>query len=176
MVENRIADDNKVTEKDLVFYYSREKRLEKASPRVQALYDDQPKKRLALFSSLVDSKPKALLFTSIVVICLLILFLTYLAPQGSSADIGSNGIAVSALKYDGVTFIVLKKTRLKNDAWAGLVDMNVSAGGAASYNRAVFFSDEQTEEFRFSLPYESDELLFSLQAGPDTLNIRIRPE
>jgi hypothetical protein len=60
---------------DLVFHYSRERRLSRASPRVRALYENTPKPRFGLFSSLVDTKPKAMLFAAIVLICLIILLL-----------------------------------------------------------------------------------------------------
>ncbi|MDR1363876.1 MAG: hypothetical protein LBJ35_07520 [Spirochaetaceae bacterium] len=71
----RPVDDSKLTQNDVVFYYSREHRLKKASPRVRALYEDPPKQkpRFGLFRSLVDTKPKAMLLSIIVVISLVIL-------------------------------------------------------------------------------------------------------
>ncbi|MDR0383399.1 MAG: hypothetical protein LBH50_05375 [Spirochaetaceae bacterium] len=61
---------------DIVFHYSREHRLKKASRRVRAMYEDTPKKpRFGLFSSLVDSKPKAILFAAIVLFCVIVLLL-----------------------------------------------------------------------------------------------------
>jgi hypothetical protein len=71
----RPVDDAKLTEHDVVFYYSRESRLEKASPRVRALYENTPKRRFGLFSVLVDTKAKATLFIIIVVICLFLLLM-----------------------------------------------------------------------------------------------------
>jgi hypothetical protein len=65
------ADDDA----DIVYYYSRERRLGRASPRVRALYKETPKPRFGLFSSLVDSRPKAMLFATIVLICVIILLL-----------------------------------------------------------------------------------------------------
>jgi hypothetical protein len=60
---------------DIVFHYSRERRLDKASPRVRALYENTPKPRFGLFSSLVDTKPKAMLLAAIALICVIILLL-----------------------------------------------------------------------------------------------------
>ncbi|MDR2659745.1 MAG: hypothetical protein LBC27_07140 [Spirochaetaceae bacterium] len=77
----RPADDSKLTERDLVFYYSREHRLKKASPRVRALYEntEKPKSRLGgFFGSLVDTKPKAMLLIVIAVISVLILLFSNL--------------------------------------------------------------------------------------------------
>jgi hypothetical protein len=68
---DRAPDDGE----DIVYYYSRERRLKRASPNVRALYENTPKPRFGLFSSLVDTKPKAMLFTAIALICVIILLL-----------------------------------------------------------------------------------------------------
>ncbi|MDR2795251.1 MAG: hypothetical protein LBB47_00895 [Spirochaetaceae bacterium] len=78
----RPVDETKIGEHDLVFYYSREHRLKKASPRVRSLYENVPKPRFGIFSSLFDTKPKAMLLIVIVVICLLSLFLPFLRGGG----------------------------------------------------------------------------------------------
>jgi hypothetical protein len=69
------VDDTKISEHDLVFYYSREHRLKKASRVVRSLYEDVPRRRFGLFTSLVDTKPKAMLLILIAAVCLLCLFL-----------------------------------------------------------------------------------------------------
>jgi hypothetical protein len=74
----RPVDDAKISARDLVFHYSRERRLEKASPRVRALYENVPKRRFGFFTSLVDTKPKAMLLIVIAAVCLLALFLPHL--------------------------------------------------------------------------------------------------
>ncbi|MDR2444757.1 MAG: hypothetical protein LBD44_02310 [Spirochaetaceae bacterium] len=71
------VDDTKISEHDLVFYYSREHRLKKASRNVRALYDDVPRRRFGIFASLVDTKPKAMLLIVIAAVCLLYLFLHF---------------------------------------------------------------------------------------------------
>ncbi|MDR2097963.1 MAG: hypothetical protein LBP37_05525 [Spirochaetaceae bacterium] len=69
------VDDSKLTERDIVFYYSREHRLKKASARVRDLYENTPKRRFGIFSVLVDTKAKAMLFIVIVAVCLLLLLM-----------------------------------------------------------------------------------------------------
>jgi hypothetical protein len=73
------VDDTKISEHDLVFYYSRERRLEKASPRVRALYENVPRRRFGFFASLVDTKPKAMLLIVIAAVCLLALFFPFIS-------------------------------------------------------------------------------------------------
>jgi hypothetical protein len=69
------VDETKLTERDLVFYYSQERRLKKASRRVRELYDNVPKRRFGFFSVLVDTKAKAMLFIVIVAICIMLLLM-----------------------------------------------------------------------------------------------------
>ncbi|MDR2343372.1 MAG: hypothetical protein LBD86_02425 [Spirochaetaceae bacterium] len=74
----RPVDESKTGEHDLVFYYSREHRLKKASRLVRSLYENVPVRRFGFFTSLVDTKPKAMLLIVIVAVCLLCLFLPVL--------------------------------------------------------------------------------------------------
>ncbi|MDR1149127.1 MAG: hypothetical protein LBK66_10905 [Spirochaetaceae bacterium] len=78
----RPVDDAGIGPNDITYYYSREHRLKKAGPRVRALYEDaqKPKRRFALFRSLVDTKPKAMLLTAIVIISIVILLFSILLP------------------------------------------------------------------------------------------------
>jgi hypothetical protein len=69
----RPVDDSKVTEHDIVFYYSRERRLEKAGDRVRALYEYTPKRRFGFFGVLVDTKAKAMMLIVIIAICIFLL-------------------------------------------------------------------------------------------------------
>jgi hypothetical protein len=62
---------------ELPFYYSREDRLAKASKEVRALYTGKPL-RFSLLRPLIGSKPRAMLFFSILVLCAAILLLSYL--------------------------------------------------------------------------------------------------
>jgi hypothetical protein len=76
----RPVDDAKLTEHDVVFYYSRERRLEKAGARVRSLYENTPKRRFGLFRALVDTKSKAALLIIIVAICLFLLLMPLVTP------------------------------------------------------------------------------------------------
>jgi len=193
-----MGNDNN-EESELIFHYNRARRLEKASQRVRDLYD-KPIKKPTLFSSLTDSKPKAAMFTVIVAMCLLILFFTFLMPA-KNTSLGGNSVAVSAMRYNGSTFIVLKKEAQKKEAYTGIVSVqsvgggnsggvNVNAenaagggesaggggGGEKIYNNTIVFSDVKSEEFRWTLPFESPALKIFLQAGPDSISVDVKSE
>ncbi|MDR2602388.1 MAG: hypothetical protein LBC53_08075 [Spirochaetaceae bacterium] len=183
VVENRLVDESKVSEKDLVFYYSRARRLAKAPPQVRALYENQPPKRFNIFRSLVDSKPKAFLFTAIIIMCLVILFMTYLMPDSGKTDVMGNLVEVSAMRYSGSTFIVLKKSAdVKKSFYTGLVDVIVYSDSsdlretARKTTMQIVWTDLPQEEFRFSVPFENSQILVSLQIGADVANFTVNPE
>jgi hypothetical protein len=44
------------------------------------------------------------------------------------------------------------------------------------FSHRVFFSLENAEEYRFALPFDSDELVMVLQSETTSLNLKLRPE
>ena len=180
-VETRAVDETKAASNELVFYYSREKRLAKAPPEVRALYEKQPQRRFGMFRSLTDTKPKALLFTTIVVMCLMILFMTYLLPDGAKARIEGNTLAFSAMRYGGSSFVVIKKTAAGTSAYTGFVDITVygqdgTTEPAPSAQKRIVWTEQKKEEFRFSVPFESPTLLVYMQAGPESASFTVKSE
>ncbi|MDR2510609.1 MAG: hypothetical protein LBC77_08205 [Spirochaetaceae bacterium] len=158
---------------EIKYYYNREERLAKASPRVRALYEDMPKRRFALFSSLTDSKPKAAMFISIVVMCLLILFVTYLQPSGGTS-LSGNELSAEVTRSAGISFIVLEKSAVSAAAWTGIAKVTVMAGEGDNTriaSRELVFTKEKKEEFRWSVPFEGRELLVLVQAAGKSASI-----
>jgi hypothetical protein len=162
----------------LYFYYNRDERLEKASERVRALYANAPRRHFSLLSSLTDSKPKAALFVSIIVMCLMILFVTYLVPHSGTALAG-NRVTAQAMRFNGSCFIVLKKEIAGSSVWQGPVDVAVSNPDlpeTRTFSRQIVFTSEKIEEFRWSVPFEAHQLFFFLQCGNETISFRIFSE
>jgi hypothetical protein len=77
--EARPVDSAKLSENDLVFYYSREHRLKKAGARVRALYDDAKKPHKRLFVP-EEKKPALVTFLVIIAVCILLLLFLKFAP------------------------------------------------------------------------------------------------
>ncbi|MDR0554584.1 MAG: hypothetical protein LBG76_07290 [Treponema sp.] len=183
---------------ELVFYYSRSRRLEKASEAVRRMNDLSPVPRQGLFRTLVATKSRALLFISIMLISAAILVMSLLDTGGSTGGItggstggttgavlGGNRLVFSAMNYGDAAFIVIKKTAQETDAYTGIVDMGVSipltkeaesrgAAAPAEFMRIVF-TGEAEEDFRFQVPFTGEELLISMRAGENRLNYRIKP-
>ncbi|MDR2468397.1 MAG: hypothetical protein LBD22_05500 [Spirochaetaceae bacterium] len=174
--ETRPANGNARNEHELQFYYNRDARLAKASERVRALYDGQPKRKIAFFSSLTDTKPKAAMFISIVVMCLMILFISNMTSGGNDGNLAGNTISAHVMRYNGASFIVLKKQRLRADAWADIVDISMARPDAEKSklsSKQIVFTTAETEEFRWTLPFETPRLIFFLSAGNDTQRLAV---
>jgi hypothetical protein len=166
----------------LVFYYSRARRLERASPAVRALNEASPERRPGLFKTLTATKGLTFLFIS-VVLSVAILYLGVFLRRDRAQALGGNSLSFSALRFEGSSYIVLKKSAPPNkEAYAGVVDMAISAaektgtGNPPLANRSVIFSTEAEEEFRFVVPFEAPELLILLRVGEEYGNYKVKAD
>jgi hypothetical protein len=181
---------NKAAEENLVFYYSRERRLEKAPQAVKDLYDkSKTVRRFNLLGPLVADKPRATVFFTIILMCVAIVIVSLVNKTGGSYSLDGNSILITGTKFEGATIVVLTKTVKKNSdrAYTGSVDIAVScpvSGGVVSgenddstvfYHR-IFFSMEPKEEYRFAVPFDSPEQLLILQTEKSALQIKFKPE
>jgi hypothetical protein len=177
--DTREINEANTPEAGLHFHYNREERLARATDRVRALYDGTAQIKHGFFHSLVDSKPKATMMTVIVIMCLLILFMTYLYPSDGRL-LDGNALSCSAMRYDNACFIALTKERKHKNAYTGLVSITVSptsGRASASATHAVVFTDAPNEDFRWSFPLaslgEARELQFVAEAGNQTASFHV---
>ncbi|MDR3166799.1 MAG: hypothetical protein LBT93_02555, partial [Treponema sp.] len=139
-------------EQEPVFYYSRARRLERASPAVRELNDTTPVKPPGIFRTLTATKPLSLLFMSIVTVVIVFFIASFFSRRDDRPVLGGNSLTLSAMKFEGSTYLVMKKhTRKKTEAYTGIVDIAVSvyvkareeySGELPLTNRSVFFSPE----------------------------------
>jgi len=168
---------------ELVFYYNRERRLEKAPQIVKDLYANPVKKqnRLNLLRPLIADKPRAMLFVTILVLCAVILVLSLLGYFSNSYSLEGNKIEISGNAFEGTTLVVLRKTVNSKTAYTGTVDIAVSVPVQPDeemplfYHR-VYFTLEQEEVYRFVVPFDSPELLMVVQTEKSNLQIKFKPE
>jgi hypothetical protein len=187
---NHPLTEKKAREDELVFYYSREQRLAKAPPSVQALYDETPRKRFGLFRVLTATRPLAMLFASIMILCAFILVISLIGRSGGLSGsryiLSGNRLAVTAVQFQDETIVVMVKTAQdEKTAYTGPVDIAVSPASAESdpadypvFIHQVFFSLNSREEYRFSLPFTAEKLVMVLQGGgeKDTAQFTVKVE
>jgi len=182
---------NPAAEENLVFYYNRERRLEKSPQAVRDLYAEK-KTGFNLLRPLIADKPRATVFFTIIFMCAAIIIVSIVTKTGGAYSLEGNRIEVSGTRFEGATIVVLTKTVKKNavNAYTGAVDVAVSYpvdGGANSANSGagedypvfyhrVFFSMETVEEYRFAVPFDAPEQILILQTEKNTLQIKYKPE
>jgi hypothetical protein len=176
-------------EEQLTFYYSRDRRLEKAPQAVKDLYRETPPPRFNLLRPLIGSKPRAMMFGSIMLMCAAILVLSVLGYFSDTYDLAGNRLSIQAARYEGALMVELKKTIKKGilvssgEAYTGVVDLAVSPVARIGQDSALpvfyhrlFFSLEKAEEYRFSVPFDCEELVLVLQTEKNTLSLKIKPK
>ena len=181
--------DNKNDEdpyKDPVFYYSRERRLKRASQRVQALYDGKSI-RPSLSKSLFATKGNVLVFISIFLVFAFVMgnrFSGRAREQG--IRFGGNNLAVTVFSIEETQFLGIVKTiPASGEFYTGPVDIAVSPVLPRSkegeeqplpkiYTHRVVFSSIESETYRLSLPFEGNDFLVLFSTEHEQRSVRLR--
>ena len=189
----QLSKKNQEEEGKPTFYYSREARLAKAPQAVRDMYNQKkPRSRFNLIGPLVDTKGKAILFFTIILICAALLLISILDP-GGAYNLEGNRIMVQAVKYEGTIIVLIKKSLAKKrfgkpiaGAYTGTVNIGASVPQTVSngediepstiFMHRIFFTAHDREEFRFTLPFESDSVIMVLQTEKNQLNIKVNVE
>jgi len=178
----------KVQGEEVVHHYNRERRLEKAPQAVRELYVEQPRRRLGFFFSLLGTTPNRMLFGTIVLLCLMMLMLSLFGFTGDSRELEGNILSVKGKKYDGVILIEVRKVPRKDkiarhiNAYTGPVDVAVLGAGkkdidksqADIYYHRIFFTNDQEEQYIFTVPFEQNELGFVFRTEKKSLTMTVK--
>jgi len=168
---------------ELIFHYNRERRLERAPQAVRDLYAEKKPARFSLLKPLITGKPRAMLFFTIVALCLIILALSFFGYFDASHVLEGNKIAVKGTIFEDTVIIIVKKTTgKKKSAYTGAVEIAVSPAVKNEgddyqvFYHKIFFSDENEETYRFAVPFDSQELIIVMQTEKSSLNFTMKPE
>ncbi|MDR2394521.1 MAG: hypothetical protein LBD93_10270 [Treponema sp.] len=185
----------KPLDRELVYYYSREHRLARASPAVREMNRDIPKTRPSLFGSLTSNRAYTLLFISIIVCTGFgFIFSKMSSPQKAPVSpiqrtsLGGNILKVSAQRFSGTTYLQITKTAPDTGAYTGAVDMALTpvdllpseieyAESPPVIRYRIFFNADAEETYGFSLPFEAPQIVILLQTEQDErISIQVKPE
>ena len=181
----RLSNENSNPD-ELVFHYNRERRLEKAPQAVRDLYIEKPRRRFAIFRSLTDSRPKAILFLSIVVICIMIFILAQIGLLSSNYNLEGNQLSIEAVQYEGLLIMSLRKSTGNrvfsriNPPYTGAVNIAVMPSSNINPENAffhrVFFTQDVEELFRFTIPFNAAQLTVIVQTENRIVTATVWPE
>ncbi|MDR0410941.1 MAG: hypothetical protein LBH75_03075 [Treponema sp.] len=168
-----------VSDRDTIFHYSRTQRLKRASRDVKDLNNGVVRKP-SVFGIFRSSKSHGVLFMSIIILCA---FITIIAKvSDNSYKLDGNKLTVSAMRYEGATFLVFKKT-FAEGAYTGPVDIAVSPSvtdDSPSVEPAVFtwrvYFTPDNEDFPFSIPLEAQYLTALLRTETKSVGMKIKAE
>jgi hypothetical protein len=176
---------------EMVFYYNRERRLEKAPQGVRDLYEMPRRHRFNLIKPLVKTKPLAMLFFSIIVICVLILVFSLLGFTDPNDTLDGNNISIQAIQVEGSVIMAVDKSLKKRSfldrfsapvpPYTGAVDIVVqpvlkSGEAPEVFLHKIFFTFEPQEYYRFSIPFDADELTVILNTETKSLQLKVKTE
>jgi hypothetical protein len=179
LTEKKSRDD------EMVFYYSRERRLANAPPNVRDLYSDTPKRKFGFFRSLTATKPLATVFFTILILCAAIFIISIFDLVGTGYVLDGNLVQAEAVKFQGETIVVLTKTvRDPEGAYTGPVDIGAApaipdgenAEDYPVYTHRIFFTLNAEEEYRFSLPFDAEKVLLILQSEQKSVQFTVKPK
>jgi hypothetical protein len=178
-----------IQDREAVFRYSQERRLEKA-PRAVRDFNKNKGKRPTVFATLTGNKANATLLITIFVFCAFLSIISRALSDKNVYKLEGNSITVSAARYEGNTFVVVKKQAEKADAYTGAVDVaispekrNHSPSDAETsgeeppiFTSRLYFMPEAYEEFRISAPLEIEYALILMQTETERVVIKTKTE
>jgi hypothetical protein len=195
----KLSNENaNLRDEEIVHYYNRERRLEKASQRVRDLCNTPPQRpRFNLLKPLVGTKPLAMMFFSIIIICLFIVALSLLGVTGTDHTLEGNRLSIQAIRFEGAVIMAVDKSTQKGSfldrlshsvsPYTGEVEIAVQPvltdGEAQSevpedlFFHKIFFTFEPQEYYRFSIPFDTDELAVVLRTESNkSLRLTVKAE
>jgi hypothetical protein len=153
---------------DLVFRYSREDRLKRSSEAVRKLNDPALRKRPSLIQTLVPNRASAFLLLGIFMLASTVVVTRLLVPPRNKADVAGNRLTLTAFRFQGGTYLALKKHVFTEKAYQGPVDVVVTGGDKreAISTRRIVFAPAVEEDFRFAVDGEHEMIEAAVSAGP----------
>ena len=191
----RLSKTN-VNPKEITYHYNRDRRLERAPQSVQDLYykEDQPRRGLLKIAS--GGKVQLFTMVAILLVSVLALVVTILGREGDTHDLEGNRVSIQAIRYEDLVIMALRKTipnrrqflslRPVRTPYTGVVNIEVlpvypppsehaALMGGIFFHR-IDFTDESPEFFRFTVPFDSDELEVVLRTENRDLYARVMVE
>ena len=179
-----MTDDD--LDREPVYYYDREHRLNRASRRVRD-FNTENSGQKSLPRRLFANKGNVFIFISILIICAMFAFNSRLSRQNTAVKIGGNSVSVVITIEEGVQILSLVKTALnKGNINSGELDIAVSPASSSSaeiedmlvFMHRVIFHPVESEIFRVSLPFDIDasngDFVVVLKTNDEIKSIKIK--
>jgi len=175
-------------QRDTVFHYSRERRLNRASSDVRAL-NEGSFGASGLLRNLMSTKANRLLLFAIVFMVISVFLASRFMQEGGERwqyqglTLGGNFLALTIYPVEETLILaIIKTTPESGEFYTGAVDIAVSpvtpgaAEGEAAqvFTHRIFFNLVESELFQVSLPFEERDFFVVLRTTEEQRNLRLR--
>jgi len=168
-------------ERDIVFHYSREHRLSRASQAVRDLDDEKPLKR-GIFRALLSTQSNKILFFSIAFICALFFLVTRFHRNDGDTKLGENTIMLTINREEGMPVMhIVKNTPKRGEFYSGAVDISVTpvinepekTGDTPIFAHRIYFNPVVSETYTIILPFAEESFFVFLNTDFEQKFMRI---
>lgn len=173
--------DKKEPNPELVFHYSREERLQKASSAVKRLYDPSYGTRVGLFRSLTANRSLAFLFLAIIMLSATALVTSIFIPSADRAEFAGNEITIEAFSFENALYLTVQKKKLADNARDGVLAFSVKElrpdperGVLLNATAMLGKNDRETFKYRMDASSERIEVLLLFEGRTARLSADVR--
>ena len=184
--ENNEKVEKKV-KRDTVFYYSRERRLDRASALVRGNSDNngQTTKKIPL-SKIFVTRGNTIFFIIIIIVCFVLGITNRLNVTERNVKLGGNIVTAEITSEEGILILDLEKNLPKRgEAYTGAVEIYVSPvlpkpkDGEEHelppvFSHRVFFGAYSKETFSISIPFTQAEYFVIFRTSDEHKTMRLK--
>jgi len=140
----------------VVFYYNRERRLQRANPDAMFAVDHHGVKRPGIIRSLTATRSLRYLFFAMILIIVAVLVVGYAQGARNSGSVAGDSLTVAALWFDGHVYLTVKRTepwyqRGRSSA-SDRSPLEIRAGDGSGFSTGILQAGD--EELRLRFPAE----------------------
>ena len=181
--QNKAEDPKKaedpMEDREIVYYYSREHRLRRASAAVRELNNTS---RPGAIKAIAGHRANLLLLVSILIVCVAILMSSRFSGRSSTGfGMGNNTLSVFAEEEAAGFCLYIQKTiPAGKEVYTGAVDIAISparpkgGGEAPIYTDRIYFSLVSPEYYKFPLPFGGDRFIVILNTEEESVIRTVR--
>ena len=169
-----MSDNNR----ESVFYYSRERRLQRASEDVRAMNDGQKKRRGLLY--LFGNRGNIFIFICIILIIAMSGLGRFIMARNEGLRLGGNTLALSIVREGEEPVLVLvKRAPRSGEIYVGEVDIIVSIAGDVqneleAFSHRIIFNPVDSETFTVPIPFQGNDFFVILITSDEQRAVRIQ--
>ncbi|MDX9957670.1 MAG: hypothetical protein AB7T74_06365 [Clostridia bacterium] len=158
----------------IIHYYNREKRLERASANAMFAIDRHHYRRPGIIKSLTATRSLSFLFFSLLFMIVAAFLVNYIQGSRNSGTIDGNRFEVEAVWFEGYIYATIVRSSVRRNAQPIGVDLLLSAGGDVQEG----FLQASDSEYRVRVPADAKPawlaVIMSSESGRIELAAKVR--